>query len=115
SPAFYYLKRYKAPLHSSWVTRACRTPLVLLPAYALFVAEVLIVRPVPFELYAMTWHGFAIGLLAFCCGFLFVWCGAPFWQMLLRWRGLFVVVAAGLFMLRLIFFQSMAPTYVVAI
>jgi len=114
-PIFYCLKRREGQRRPKWITSGCRTPLILLPIYALFVAEVLIVRPVPFELYAMTWHGFAIGLLAFCCGFLFVWCGAPFWQMLLRWRGLFVVVAAGLFMLRLIFFQSMAPTYVVAI
>lgn len=114
-PAFYYLKRCKVPLHSPWVARACRTPLVLLPAYALFVAEVLIVRPVPFELYAMTWHGFAIGLLAFSCGFLFVWFGLPFWQMLLRWRWLFVVVAGGLFILRLTHFQSMPPGYLTAI
>src|SRR5690606_2609209 len=115
SPAFYYLKRYKAPLHSSWVTRACRTPPALLPAYALLVAEVLIVRPVPFDLYAMTWHGVAIGLLAFSCGFLFVWCGLPCWQMLLRWRWPFAVLAGGLFILRLPHFQSMAPGYLTAI
>lgn len=114
-PLFYYLKRNEGKQHPEWVARVCRTPLVLLPVYALFIAEVLIVVPVPFELYAMTWHGFAIGLLAFFCGFLFVWCGVPFWQMLFRWRWLFAAIAAGLFILRLAHVQSMAPTYLVAI
>src|SRR3546814_261351 len=63
----------------------------------------------------MTGHGFAIGLIAFLCGFLFVWCGTPFWQMLLHWRWLFVAFAAGLFLLRLTHFQSMAPGYLIAI
>ncbi len=114
-PLFYYLKRHEGLRCPAWVAKACRTPLVLLPVYALFIAEVLIVRPVPFELYAMTGHGFAIGLLAFLCGFLFVWCGAPFWRMLLRWRWLFVVLAVDLFILRLTFFRSMPPTYLIAI
>ncbi len=115
SPLFYYLNRREAQQRRAWLVNACRTPLVLLPVYILFIAEVLFVRPVPFELYAMTWHGFAIGLLAFVCGFLFVWCGTPFWQMLVRWRSLFVALGVGLFMLRLTYFQSMAPGYLVAI
>lgn len=114
-PLFYYLKRSEKQRQLAWVVNLSRTPLVLLPVYALFVAEVLLIRPAPFELYAMTWHGFAIGFLAFFCGFLFVWCGAPFWQMLFRWRWLFVVVAGGLFILRLMHFQSMAPGYLTAI
>ncbi|HWL00640.1 MAG TPA: acyltransferase family protein [Parapedobacter sp.] len=114
-PVFYYLKQLEGQRRPKWITLVCRTPLALLPVYVLFVAEVLIVQPVPFELYAMTWHGFAIGLLAFFYGFLFVWYGTSFWQMLLRWRWLFVVAATGLFILRLTFFQSMSPTYLVAI
>ena len=114
-PFFYYLKRREGQGISPWVARVCRTPLVLLPVYVLFITEVLILQPVPFELYAMTWHGFFIGLLAFFFGFLFVWCGAPFWGMLLRWRWLFVALAIGLFILRLTYFQSMAPSYLVAV
>src|SRR5690606_1029141 len=55
------------------------------------------------------------GLLAFFFGFLFVWCGRSFWSMLLRWRWLFLAAAMGLFGLRLVFFQSMAPAYLLSI
>ena len=115
SPVFVYLKRQTEKRQPTWVARVCRTPLVLLPVYVLFIGEVLLLRPVPFELYAMTAHGFAIGLLAFGCGFFFVWCGAPFWTMLLRWRWLFAAIAVGLFILRLTHFQSVAPGYLTAI
>lgn len=115
SPIFYYLKRCEGQRWSARLANACSTPLALLPVYALFIAEALIVQPVPFELYAMTGHGFAIGFIAFLCGYLFVWCGTPFWHMLLRLRWLFVAFAAGLFILRFTHFQSMAPGYLIAI
>lgn len=115
SPVFYYLKRQEGKRLAHWVGRALRTPLGLLPVFALFIAEALILDPVPFELYAMTWHGGFLGLLAFFFGFFFVWCGAPFWNMLLRWRWLFLAVAAGLFVLRIIVLQSIAPNYLLSL
>ncbi len=115
SPIFYYLKRQEGRQLAHWAARVLRTPLGLLPMFALFIMEVLILKPVPFELYATTWHGFFLGLLAFFFGFLFVWCGSSFWQLLLRWRWLFLVTAAGLFVLRLAFFQPIAPNYLLSI
>jgi len=115
SPVFYYLKRIEGSRLAQWSARMWRTPLGLLPVFALFVGEVLVLDPLPFELYAMTWHGFFLGLLAFFFGFFFVWCGPPFWHMLLRWRWLFLVVAIGLFALRLAFFQPIAPAYLLSV
>ncbi len=111
SPLFYYLKNNE---HGK-VVRAIRTvfhtPLGLLVVMAAFVAEVLIVKPIPYELYAMTWHGFFLGLLAFFFGFCFVLSGDRFWQMLLTWRWMFLVLAAGLFALRFFYFKLQAPAY----
>jgi membrane-bound acyltransferase YfiQ involved in biofilm formation len=90
------------------------TPLGLLPFMALFVAEVLIVNPVPFELYATTFHGWAIGFIAFLTGYCFVLAGDPCRTMLVRWRWLFVAVATALFAWRIEQFPS-SPVYLIAI
>jgi len=114
SPVFFYLKRQEGRQPAQWATNLLRTPLGLLPVFAVFIAEVLVLHPIPFELYAMTWHGFFLGLLAFFFGFFFVWCGRSFWNMLLGWRWLFLTVAVGLFVLRLVFFQPVAPSYLLS-
>ncbi len=111
SPLCYYLKRQEGQPLARWAARLSRTPLALLPLFGLGIAEVLIVRPQPFELYALTAHGFFLGLLAFFFGFLFVWCGAPFWRMLLRWRWPFLVASVTLFAIRLVYLQPMTPGY----
>ena len=114
-PLFYYLERGGGKKLARLAGELMRSPLGLLPVFALFVLEALILNPLPFERYAMTWHGFFLGLLAFFFGFFFVWTGAVFWNMAMRWRWLFLFVAAALFALRLSFFQPMAPNYLVSI
>lgn len=114
-PLFCYLERGGGKRIVCQAGILLRTPLGLLPVFALFIAEVLLLNPRPFELYAMTWHGFFLGLLAFFSGFFFVWCGATFWNMLLRWRVLFLVAATALFALRLSLFQPAAPNYLLSV
>ena len=93
-----------------------RTPLGLIPVFAAFIAEVVLLDPRPFELYAMTWHGFALGLLAFLSGFCFVASGSAFWEMIWKWRWMFLGVAVGLYIFRLTYFQTQfAPNYLIAI
>ena len=82
------------------------TPWGLLLVVAVFAVEALLVNPTPYELYAMTWHGFFLGLLAFFCGFCFMLSGPSFWNMLLKWRWLFFLVASALFAYRLMQFQN---------
>jgi glucan biosynthesis protein C len=91
------------------------TPLGLLIVFASFVAEVWIIKPVPYELYAMTWHGFFLGLLAFFFGFCFVLGGDAFWEMLVRWRWLFLPMAMGLFVLRINYFGMNTPAYLIVL
>lgn len=109
-PFLFYLKRNENGLMVRAIQKVFSTPAGLLPVVAAFVAEVMILDPRPYELYAMTWHGFFLGLLAFFFGFCFVLSGAPFWNMLLKWRWLFLGSAATLFTLRLMQFQQ-APGY----
>jgi hypothetical protein len=66
-----------------------------------FVLETVIVKPGIFELYAETWHGFLLGLLAFFFGFIFVYSGKTFWKTVLKWRWLYIALAAILYTFRL--------------
>lgn len=115
SPLFFYLKRNE----NGWLTRVIKitfsNPLGLLFVIAAFVTEVLLLRPSLFELYAVTWHGFVLGMLAFFFGFCFVLSGDGFWKMILKWRWLFVIVAASLYIYRLFQFQMHVPNYQLAI
>jgi len=113
SPLFFYFKRNADGKVIALAKKIFSNPLGLLLVMAAFVAEALIIKPSPYELYAMTWHGYFLGLLAFFFGFSFVMCGDAFWNMILKWRWLFLVVAAALFILRIIQFKINAPVYLV--
>lgn len=114
SPLFYYLKKYE---HGKFV-RSLKTilshPLGLLPVSGLFIVEALVINPNPYELYAMTWHGFVLGLLAFFCGFCFVLAGDGFWRMILKYRWMFLMLGIVLFAVRFIFMTMKAPGYLLA-
>lgn len=115
SPLFFYLKRNEEGRLVSWIKRVFSNPLGLLLVIGAFVVEVLLVNPMPFELYAMTGHGFFLGLLAFLFGFCFVLCGHTFWEMILRWRWLFFAVAVTFFAMRLVYFQGDTPNYLLVV
>jgi peptidoglycan/LPS O-acetylase OafA/YrhL len=115
SPVFYYLNKNKAGKVVRSIKAILSTPLGLLPVIIAFVAEAMVMNPRPFELYAMTWHGFIIGILAFFFGFCFVISGDTFWKMITKWRWLFLLIAAVLCVIRLTQFQPFAPNYLIAI
>ncbi|PZX58197.1 acyltransferase family protein [Algoriphagus chordae] len=114
SPILFYLKKNETGKLASWIKRSLSKPWGLLIVLAAFVAEVMLVNPLPFEMYAMTWHGFFLGLLAFFFGFCFVMTGAGFWEMIKIWRWLFVVIAMGLYVLRMSQFGKVSPGYLLA-
>lgn len=114
-PLFFYLKRNENGKAVTWMKRLFSNPLSLLVVIAAFIAEALIVKPNPYEMYSMTWHGFFLGLIAFFFGFCFVLAGDSFWNMMLKWRWLFVGTAILLFALRYFHFDLKVPGYFVAI
>ncbi|MBS1486642.1 MAG: acyltransferase family protein [Bacteroidetes bacterium] len=100
APLFLYLKKNENGKTIIRLKKTMSSSLSLLPFVGAFVVEALIIRPIPYELYAMTKHGFFLGLLAFFAGFFIVFSGEEFWKMVTKWRWLFFSVAVVLFLWR---------------
>lgn len=115
APLFFYLKRNENGPFVTGLKKMLGTPLGVLPVIAAFIGEAILVNPNPYELYAMTWHGFFLGLLAFFFGFCFVLGGDSFWNMTSKWRWLFLSLAIALYTYRFFQFQMRVPSYQLAI
>jgi glucans biosynthesis protein C len=111
SPLLFFLKRNENEKVVGMIKKVLSNPLGLLVVVAAFVAEALIIKPMPYELYAMTWHGFFLGLLAFFFGFCFVLSGNAFWNMIGKWRWLFLAVAVIGFGFRQFYLGMGTPSY----
>ena len=110
-PIFILLKKHK---NSNFLTKLrtfLANPISILLVVLLFIFEAIIIKPYPFELYAMTLHGFIIGLLAFICGFLFMYSGTSFWNMITKWKWLFFIIALVLYIYRTYQGQVQIPLY----
>lgn len=92
---FYYLRE------KSIIKKIFSSPFSILLPMAFLMAEKLIINPYPYEMYAMTLHGFFLGLIAFFFGFCFAAAGVAFWDMLLKIWWLLLVVAATFCFFRL--------------
>jgi hypothetical protein len=74
-----------------------------------------VVQPQVFELYAMTWHGFFLGLLAFFCGFLCVYSGKSFWKTVMEWKWFYLALAMAFYLVRWKVLNLQSPSYLLAI
>lgn len=115
SPVFFYLRNNENGFVNNWLKNLFRNPLGLLLVVAAFIIEAVLVKPETYELYAMTLHGFLLGMLAFFFGFCFILSGSTFWPTILKWRWLFLSAAAILFSVRFFAFQLKAPNYLISI
>ena len=114
-PVFFYLKaRHDGKLHQ-FIKRLYAHPLGLLLIMLPFVAEAVIVNPLSFETYAMTWHGFYLGFLAFFFGFTFVYAGPALWHTIVRWRFILILLALGLYGYRLLFLELRSPNWLMSV
>ncbi len=114
-PLLYYLKKHGNGKIKKVSSRLMGHPSGPLLISVFFVLEVVLVKPQLFALYAQTWHGFFNGFLAFFFGFLFVYSGKTFWQTVLKWRYLYLGIAAVLYGIRYFVFATEAPGYLTAI
>lgn len=114
-PLFIYIKKKESSLFKRSLSKLINNPFGPMTIIVFFIAEVLLVKPQLFALYADTWHGFFIGLIAFFFGFLFMYIGKTFWSTVLKWRWLYVGLAAILFGIRYFIFNTEAPGYLTAI
>jgi hypothetical protein len=115
SPVFFYLKNNENGKFKKAIQKMMRYALGPLAISVFFMLEVFFVKPQLFEMYAQNWHGFFIGLLAFFFGFLLVYCGNVFWQTVLKWKWIYISIAATLFLIRFTGFQSISNMYVTSV
>lgn len=111
SPLFYYLKRNQEGKLVKGIAKLFSTPFGLIAVVVAFILEATILEPYPYEMYAMTWHGFFLGLLAFFFGFCFVLSGNGFWNMILKYRWMCISIAVVLFVIRLLYWKMNTPVY----
>ena len=114
-PVFFYLKKVEGWRWKSGLAKFMSNPLGPLSISIFFVIETLTVKPQTFELYAQTWHGFFLGILAFFFGFLLVYSGKTFWQTVMKWRWLYLGLAIGWYVIRWMVFELRSPGYLMAI
>lgn len=114
-PLFYAIKKGMFSKLLSFAEKLFSNPLGLLSVNIFFVAEVLFFQPKPFAVYAETWHGFAIGLLAFFFGFLLMNAGKVFWNTVRQWKWLFLGLAAILYTVRYVMIAAEGPSYLTVI
>jgi glucan biosynthesis protein C len=115
SPLFFYLRNRAEGKFIGGLAKLYGKPAGLLVIILPFVLEAMLVRPETYELYAMTLHGFFMGLLAFFFGFTCVQSGDPFWQTVLRWRWFLLAASLTLFLVRYYAFELESPGYLMAI
>lgn len=115
SPLFIYLKKHDKGKFKTIISKVMSYAVGPLSVSVFFILELILVKPQLFELYAQTWHGFLIGLLAFFFGFLFVYSGNNFWKTLLKWKWLYMTIATALFALRFNGLENSVMYYLKAI
>jgi glucans biosynthesis protein C len=115
SPLFFYLKRNENGRFRRFIRSLFSNPVGMMFIAGCFVLETLLVKPETFAQFALTLHGFLLGLLAFLFGFLVVISGKNFWHTVRTWRWVLLILGAGMFTLRLTVFHLEAPLYFSAI
>ena len=115
SPLFFYLKKNKNSRFSQLLQRVLSNPLGLFILMVPFILEAEMVKPESFELYAMTFHGYALGMIAFLTGFCVVYSGMTFWEIVTKWRGALFAAATMLYIVRVTLFELRTPDYLIAV
>lgn len=115
TPLFFYLLKNEEGKFKKGLSALMKNPLGPLSLSVFFIAEALLVKPQIFSIYAETWHGFFLGLLAFFFGFLFIYSGQQFWQTISKWKWLYLGLAIILYSIRLQLFESNSPAYLMGI
>lgn len=105
SPVFFYLKNHPDAKFSRWLKALFSSPMGLVVIMWSFVVEAFWVDPEVFEMFAMTGHGFWLGLLAFFFGFCLVYSGDRFWQTIRQWKWGILGVAFISYLVRVLVYE----------
>lgn len=111
SPVFFYFINNENKPIVIWIKGLFKKPLGFLLIVIFFALESIFINPEIYELYAMTWHGFALGLISFLFGFIFILSSDTFWPTVLKWRWYFLTLALCFYMIRYFAFDLKTPNY----
>jgi hypothetical protein len=115
SPVIFYMKNKGNGKIIKGLQRLFQSPLGILMVMAVFVLEALLIKPETYAQYALTLHGFIMGMLAFLFGFIFVYTGNTFWATVSRWKWMYLALAVGLFLVRWLAFEFTVHNSLIAI
>ncbi|NOT77153.1 MAG: acyltransferase [Cyclobacteriaceae bacterium] len=115
SPLFIYLKNHQEGVLTQSIKKVFGNAAGLIIVIITFVLEVVVFKPNPYELYAMTWHGFFLGLFAFFFGFCFVLSGEPFLKLINKWRWIFLIIAFTNYVIRVAGIKLWGAEYLIPV
>lgn len=113
-PILILLKKISGNRIHTAMKKVFSTPLGLLVIMIPFVLEAELIRPENFEMYAMTAHGFWLGMIAFFTGIICVY-SASFWTTVKDWKWLLLILALGTYLVRVNLFGLRTPDFAMAI
>lgn len=99
----------------NFLRRVLKRPYFLYLAIIPFIVEAELTNPKYYATFVGNSHGFMIGMVAFLTGFLFVAIGESFWNALDKIKIPSLVIASGLYLVRLFFYELNGPHYLSAI
>ncbi|KAA3664849.1 MAG: acyltransferase [Chloroflexi bacterium] len=115
-PFLYYLKMHPNNFLSRTLSKLLRWPVMLFLMALPLVVEVLLINPEIYAGYAMTAHGFWLGLIWFATGFMFISLKDVFWTAVVRIRWIALSIASLLYSVRFIVFMfEGSPNWLTAI
>lgn len=114
-PLFILTKKFIGIKTLNALTKLLGTPLGLIALMIPFVAEAELLHPESFEMYAMTEHGFWLGMIAFFTGIACVSAGVPFWNMVKTWKWAILILAISCYTIRVLNFNLRTPDFAMAI
>ena len=109
SPIFFLLKKRQEGRVVQGISRLFSHPAGPLLITLAFALETAAVRPERFAMFAFTFHGFLLGMVAFLSGFSVVISGMSFWKTVRGWRWIYLAAGALMYTVRYIVFHLEAP------
>ncbi len=113
-PLFYLIKKHEEKWKNA-LSKIFNNPFKLILIAIPFMLASWIINPDSYPTYAMTLHGFVIGFLAFVFGFLFVFSGKVFWDTVKKWKWIYLLIAFGFYLIRVIFYEMEGPKFLMAL
>ncbi len=86
-----------------------KQPWIFLYVTTGFIALAYITQPEIYTFYAISWHGYFMGLLAFLSGYLIIGLGDIFWKGLRIWKWSYLFAAAVLYVIRVCYYDLNSP------